>query len=177
MCDHSILSWIDYQDTDLDGFTPYLLSISQERHVLFPPSSSAPSSYDVIMFDVDSKDSVLGMSCPPSAFVEKSFLLKVKDLLQSEGEKGAHGPSASVHTGTREKRSLSLSVSGMTHVYLVTLFWVESVHFDSPAWIRILKLQRQLFSSPRGFRNTLRKVRLVLYRVLEILKGLEEGIS
>uniref|UniRef100_A0A8D0BXV5 eEF1A lysine and N-terminal methyltransferase n=1 Tax=Salvator merianae TaxID=96440 RepID=A0A8D0BXV5_SALMN len=43
------------------------------------------SFYDAIMFDVDSKDSALGMSCPPPAFVDKSFLQKVKILLKMEG--------------------------------------------------------------------------------------------
>ncbi|MBN3314952.1 MET13 protein, partial [Atractosteus spatula] len=42
-------------------------------------------SYDVIMFDVDSKDPTLGMSCPPPAFVETSFLEKVKNLLTPQG--------------------------------------------------------------------------------------------
>ncbi|XP_063483414.1 eEF1A lysine and N-terminal methyltransferase isoform X4 [Symphalangus syndactylus] len=41
--------------------------------------------YDVIMFDVDSKDPTLGMSCPPPAFVEQSFLQKVKNILTPEG--------------------------------------------------------------------------------------------
>ncbi|XP_059924015.1 eEF1A lysine and N-terminal methyltransferase [Gadus macrocephalus] len=40
---------------------------------------------DVIMFDVDSKDSTVGMSCPPSAFVETSFLEKVRNLLTPKG--------------------------------------------------------------------------------------------
>ncbi|KAM3840217.1 eEF1A lysine and N-terminal methyltransferase isoform 2-T2 [Vipera latastei] len=48
-------------------------------------TAKAPSSYDVIMFDVDSKDSTLGISCPPPAFVEKIFLQKVKTLLKTEG--------------------------------------------------------------------------------------------
>lgn len=42
-------------------------------------------SYDVIMFDVDSKDPTLGMSCPPPAFVEKSLLEKIHNLLTSRG--------------------------------------------------------------------------------------------
>ncbi|XP_034775256.2 eEF1A lysine and N-terminal methyltransferase isoform X1 [Acipenser ruthenus] len=42
-------------------------------------------SYDVIMFDVDSKDPTLGMSCPPPAFVEQSFLEKVKSILTPQG--------------------------------------------------------------------------------------------
>ncbi|XP_053345325.1 eEF1A lysine and N-terminal methyltransferase isoform X2 [Clarias gariepinus] len=42
-------------------------------------------SYDVIMFDVDSKDRSLGMSCPPPAFVEKSLLGKVCKLLTPRG--------------------------------------------------------------------------------------------
>nr|XP_028588121.1 eEF1A lysine and N-terminal methyltransferase isoform X7 [Podarcis muralis] len=50
-----------------------------------PEHLPASSSYDAIMFDVDSKDSSLGMSCPPPAFVEKSFLQKVRTLLKKEG--------------------------------------------------------------------------------------------
>ncbi|KAG5850025.1 hypothetical protein ANANG_G00077890 [Anguilla anguilla] len=41
--------------------------------------------YDVIMFDVDSKDATVGMSCPPPAFVEKDFLEKVRNLLTPRG--------------------------------------------------------------------------------------------
>ncbi|XP_073499235.1 eEF1A lysine and N-terminal methyltransferase [Phyllobates terribilis] len=41
--------------------------------------------YDVIMFDVDSKDSSLGMSCPPPAFVEKKFLKNVQKILKDDG--------------------------------------------------------------------------------------------
>ncbi|XP_073427632.1 eEF1A lysine and N-terminal methyltransferase [Dendrobates tinctorius] len=41
--------------------------------------------YDVIMFDVDSKDSSLGMSCPPPAFVEKKFLQSVQKILKNDG--------------------------------------------------------------------------------------------
>ncbi|XP_033007100.1 eEF1A lysine and N-terminal methyltransferase isoform X3 [Lacerta agilis] len=48
-------------------------------------TAEASSFYDAIMFDVDSKDSALGMSCPPPAFVEKSFLQKVRTLLKKEG--------------------------------------------------------------------------------------------
>lgn len=38
------------------------------------------------MFDVDSKDPSLGMSCPPPAFVEKALLEKVFCLLSSRGQ-------------------------------------------------------------------------------------------
>nr|XP_034978267.1 eEF1A lysine and N-terminal methyltransferase isoform X2 [Zootoca vivipara] len=48
-------------------------------------AAKASSFYDAIMFDVDSKDSALGISCPPPAFVEKSFLQKVRTLLKKEG--------------------------------------------------------------------------------------------
>jgi spermidine synthase len=48
-------------------------------------SSSGGCLLDVIMFDVDSKDSTVGMSCPPSAFVETSFLEKVRNLLTPKG--------------------------------------------------------------------------------------------
>ncbi|NXN28420.1 MET13 protein, partial [Nycticryphes semicollaris] len=48
-------------------------------------SQSIPAQYDAIMFDVDSKDLTVGMSCPPPAFVEKPFLQKVKTILKPEG--------------------------------------------------------------------------------------------
>ncbi|TKS74918.1 Methyltransferase-like protein 13 [Collichthys lucidus] len=41
--------------------------------------------FDAIMFDVDNKDSAVGMSCPPAAFVESSILQKVSSLLTSRG--------------------------------------------------------------------------------------------
>ncbi|KAF7690171.1 hypothetical protein HF521_011975 [Silurus meridionalis] len=47
--------------------------------------SKGGHSYDVIMFDVDSKDRSLGMSCPPPAFVETSLLEKVCKLLTPRG--------------------------------------------------------------------------------------------
>ncbi|XP_067388574.1 eEF1A lysine and N-terminal methyltransferase isoform X1 [Emydura macquarii macquarii] len=48
-------------------------------------AAEAPARYDAVMFDVDSKDPTLGMSCPPAAFVEKSFLQKVRTILAPEG--------------------------------------------------------------------------------------------
>ncbi|XP_064928274.1 eEF1A lysine and N-terminal methyltransferase isoform X5 [Columba livia] len=50
-----------------------------------PDPLPAPAQYDAIMFDVDSKDLTVGMSCPPPAFVEKGFLQKVKTILKPEG--------------------------------------------------------------------------------------------
>lgn len=50
---------------------------------------AAPARYDAVMFDVDSKDLTVGMSCPPPAFVEKPFLQKVKTILKPEGRRGA----------------------------------------------------------------------------------------
>ncbi|XP_007550641.1 eEF1A lysine and N-terminal methyltransferase [Poecilia formosa] len=41
--------------------------------------------FDVIMFDVDNKDSSVGMSCPPAAFVETAVLQKVFNLLTPRG--------------------------------------------------------------------------------------------
>lgn len=41
--------------------------------------------YDIIMFDVDNKDTSAGISCPPEAFVKPDFLLKVKSILDASG--------------------------------------------------------------------------------------------
>ena len=42
--------------------------------------------YDVIILDVDSKDTSVGMSSPPAAFVEKDFLNNSKELLTEHGD-------------------------------------------------------------------------------------------
>ncbi|XP_007525255.1 eEF1A lysine and N-terminal methyltransferase isoform X1 [Erinaceus europaeus] len=55
------------------------------KYISSRAEEKAPPSYDVIMFDVDSKDPALGMSCPPPAFVDPSFLQKVKCILSPEG--------------------------------------------------------------------------------------------
>lgn len=41
--------------------------------------------YDAILFDVDSKDSSLGISCPPKQFIEKEALDNVKECLLEDG--------------------------------------------------------------------------------------------
>ncbi|XP_043820370.1 eEF1A lysine and N-terminal methyltransferase [Dromiciops gliroides] len=48
-------------------------------------AGEAQPRYDVIMFDVDSKDPSVGMSCPPPAFVDHAFLQNVKRILTPEG--------------------------------------------------------------------------------------------
>lgn len=42
--------------------------------------------YHVIIFDVDSKDLGVGMSFPPQAFVNKTFLASVQSLLHQTGQ-------------------------------------------------------------------------------------------
>lgn len=45
----------------------------------------ADDNYDAILFDVDSKDSSLGMSCPPQQFLNATVLDNVKKCLGSKG--------------------------------------------------------------------------------------------
>lgn len=48
--------------------------------------SESDRGYDVIIFDVDSKDTSVGMSCPPQAFVDRTFLTRVHSLLSPSGQ-------------------------------------------------------------------------------------------
>ncbi|GLV46168.1 uncharacterized protein CBL_02884 [Carabus blaptoides fortunei] len=43
------------------------------------------STFDAILFDVDSKDPTLGMSCPPKEFLERNALENVQKCLSSNG--------------------------------------------------------------------------------------------
>lgn len=54
-------------------------------HIAALAGREAPPLYHAIMFDVDSKDPTLGMSCPPPAFVAQPFLQKVSSILRPEG--------------------------------------------------------------------------------------------
>lgn len=65
----------------------WLIPVPWDNESAFP--LAAPAQYDAIMFDVDSKDITVGMSCPPPAFVEKPFLEKVKTILKPEGTRWA----------------------------------------------------------------------------------------
>lgn len=42
--------------------------------------------YSAIFLDVDSKDTSVGMSCPPAAFLEAAFLANLKTLLHGGGQ-------------------------------------------------------------------------------------------
>ena len=44
-----------------------------------------PPSYDIIMFDIDSKDTSDGVVSPPEAFLETNFLASVKSILSPSG--------------------------------------------------------------------------------------------
>lgn len=58
----------------------------RRRNVYFSfLSTEGNQSFDVIIFDVDNKDSTVGMSGPPATFVETAFLQKVCNLLTPRG--------------------------------------------------------------------------------------------
>ncbi|XP_069793838.1 eEF1A lysine and N-terminal methyltransferase isoform X1 [Narcine bancroftii] len=59
--------------------------VADGLHHMCTLADNGSYSYDVVMFDVDSKDATLGMSCPPPAFVDKAFLQKVQRLMAPQG--------------------------------------------------------------------------------------------
>ncbi|XP_051866976.1 eEF1A lysine and N-terminal methyltransferase [Pristis pectinata] len=59
--------------------------VADGLHYIRTLADNGNGSYDVVMFDVDSKDITLGMSCPPPAFVDQAFLQKVRSLLAPQG--------------------------------------------------------------------------------------------
>ncbi|NXH19905.1 MET13 protein, partial [Bucco capensis] len=80
------MHWFGFSQDDrmqvhISNGLDYVTKLAAEGTIL----QSIPAQYDAIMFDVDSKDLMVGMSCPPPAFVEKPFLQKVKTILKPEG--------------------------------------------------------------------------------------------
>jgi hypothetical protein len=41
--------------------------------------------FSIVMFDVDNKDTSLGMSCPPKEFVSEDVIADVKKILSEDG--------------------------------------------------------------------------------------------
>ncbi|CAL4094377.1 unnamed protein product, partial [Meganyctiphanes norvegica] len=69
------------------GFSPdSRLKVEVEDGLLYICKAAEEAlKFKAIMFDVDSKDSSIGLSCPPKAFIEKQFLEKVASCLSLEG--------------------------------------------------------------------------------------------
>ncbi|XP_028666551.1 eEF1A lysine and N-terminal methyltransferase [Erpetoichthys calabaricus] len=72
--------WFGFQQDDR-----LTVTVADGLEVLKQRAQGGGHSYDVIMFDVDSKERTLGMSCPPAAFVEKPLLQCVWQLLAPRG--------------------------------------------------------------------------------------------
>lgn len=47
-------------------------------------------TYDVIMLDVDSKDSSIGMSCPPKPFVEPETIRRIQKHCLTQDQQGTN---------------------------------------------------------------------------------------
>ncbi|XP_071096355.1 eEF1A lysine and N-terminal methyltransferase-like [Haliotis cracherodii] len=48
-------------------------------------AAEAGRQYDVVMFDVDSKDRSVGISCPPVMFLEEAFLQETASIIRDKG--------------------------------------------------------------------------------------------
>lgn len=71
-------SWFEFKEDDR-------MQVIIEDGLKYIRSKESTPSYDVIIFDVDSKDTSVGMSCPPQAFVDRAFLKQVHSLLSPSG--------------------------------------------------------------------------------------------
>lgn len=71
-------SWFEFKEDER-------MKVVIEDGLKYIQSKEIYPSYDVIIFDVDSKDNSVGMSCPPQAFVDKAFLTRVHSLLAPTG--------------------------------------------------------------------------------------------
>jgi len=71
-------SWFEFKEDER-------MKVVIEDGLKFIQSKESHSTYDVIIFDVDSKDTSVGMSCPPQAFVDKTFLVQIHSLLTPSG--------------------------------------------------------------------------------------------
>ena len=75
-------NWFDFQESER-----MKLVIGDGLQFIEETSSSTPNSskYDMVIFDVDSKDASKALSCPPPQFVEEKTLMGVKSILNPGG--------------------------------------------------------------------------------------------
>lgn len=75
--------WFDFQKNLRKSDNNMSIEVVIEDGLTFINESS--KKFDFIIFDVDSKDLDLGVSCPPKEFVEELFLRKVASCLTEQG--------------------------------------------------------------------------------------------
>lgn len=81
--------------------------------------------YSAIFVDVDNKDTSVGMSCPPAAFLEKTFLMNLKALLQGAGVGGGGGATSgegppgvlAINVAARSKQLFSGAVGAVCEAF------------------------------------------------------------
>lgn len=55
------------------------------RYIKECRTKNAGKQFDAVLFDVDSKDLSVGMSCPPAEFIEHEVLNNIKELIGPDG--------------------------------------------------------------------------------------------
>jgi len=71
-------TWFEFKEDER-------MKIIIEDGLKYIETKESDHGYDVIIFDVDSKDTSVGMSSPPKAFVDRTFLTRVHSLLSPSG--------------------------------------------------------------------------------------------
>lgn len=74
--------------------------------------NESSKTYDIIVFDIDSKDASNALSCPPDAFIDKAILAKVKEMLCRDG-------LFLLNLVCREKEKKSVVVNNICEIFSV----------------------------------------------------------
>jgi spermidine synthase len=80
------------------------------------------STMHLIVIDVDSKDTSIGMSCPPTAFIHVPYLQNLKELLIPEGG------MLVINVSARDPDMLQLVKSNVCQVFSSHSVFISSIH-------------------------------------------------
>lgn len=80
--------------TNYFGLIPdeHMRVVIDDGMVFLENAEQTGKTYKAILFDVDSKDASLGMSCPPKQFLDKKILNSVKICIGDTGTYYDHIP-------------------------------------------------------------------------------------
>ncbi len=73
--------------------------------------------YSAIFLDVDSKDTSVGMSCPPAAFLEPAFLSSLKTLLRGGGGSGGAPGVLAINVAARSRGLFNGAIQAVCTVF------------------------------------------------------------
>ncbi|ALC40309.1 CG2614 [Drosophila busckii] len=130
--------------------------------------------FDAVMFDVDSKDYTLGMSCPPQSFLEHKILQHIKQIIGASG-------LFMLNLVCRDENLRAEAINSLQQVFKAVCSYkldedVNEVVYcaNNEKYSNVEQLKNQLGTAGRGLNNAVKTQQLAKEDALDVADFLKE---